>query len=967
MDDWDAPAHSFDGRLSASGDSAAPHGPHADQLRDEHAGRLLGNGGQGLVLAGHDRHLPREVAWKVALRDDELGRTRLRHEAHVLARLEHPGIVPIYDLVDDGRDVRMATRFIRGHTLRVHLNQRQRGSEGRLLRHLLAVAHAIAYSHERGVIHRDLKPDNVMIGDHGETLVIDWGLAQTEDDPLEGLVGTAAYMSPEQARGERVGPPADVWSLGVMLLEILGHPLWAELSLSEIQSELRLERIPSLPPLPREVAAIVTRSLAPAQELRYPDARAFAQDLEAYLDGRRVAAHTYSLSHRARLFWKRHRVVFAIGLTTLIVVGIGLPILWTRITAEQDEAAAAHAERLRVFIESETTRATIEHKAGRRAEAELAAIRVLEQTESPQARGVLAAWSRVPRPTTTSQTQAPSDCTDSELSPDGRLFVCGRRESLEVIRLEDRRPLLRNEGAYFGVALADDALWLSAQDNRYVIDRLPLDGGPRSSFEACGRLLKVAAAGRLLDWGAPCAAVIERGAVHRRLPIVGRLFQTAALTPNALVTLDTAGEVVASGPAIELSFPTPLASSSRDWTVSAATDRMLLLGSTRGQIARVDLTSGRTRIADSPIISPIKILRTDPQGQLLLVHYDDASTRLLTTSGLAPVLQLPGTSKASWFNPTGELLTLTDQLTTRTLPHGHIAALDGLIGVTSARLEGHELIVTHQHTASVIDVRNGATLSRFEEPQHIAKRALRRGMELIVAFSVLTPASLHTHEAGGLLARPLSHARRLESLPDGRLVVGSSGAELEVEAPDGSLFTFAVQRSADLAVEDFEVAVLDRPGTTLRLWDLRGGPVELSALPVGAAGAVALIRRPDGLRFILAHPDHIEALHLDGSADRVWFAPGLVPSRVVALDRAGSSFVAAGTRSGEVLVWRWDGRLVARVAQHTEAVSSLSIDDTGRWLVSGAWDGRVRFLDLDVLDAPRTELVTAVRAGWSAR
>ena len=216
-------------------------------------------GGLGAVFVALDGELHREVALKQILlkhADDPVSRQRFVVEAEITGGLEHPGVVPVYGLGADaaGRPY-YAMRFIKGDSLkeaihRFHNDDALRKDPGRrslelrkLLRRFTDVCNAIDFAHSRGVIHRDLKPANIIVGKHGETLVVDWGLAKAvgRSDPSVGeetlapssggssetspgsALGTPAYMSPEQARGEldRLGPRSDVYSLGATLYCLL--------------------------------------------------------------------------------------------------------------------------------------------------------------------------------------------------------------------------------------------------------------------------------------------------------------------------------------------------------------------------------------------------------------------------------------------------------------------------------------------------------------------------------------------------------------------------------------------------------------------------------------------------------------------------------------------------------------------------------------------------------------------------
>jgi tetratricopeptide (TPR) repeat protein len=309
----------------------------------------IASGGGGRISIALDRKLGRRIAVKRPVTPGAA--RRLEREALVMARLEHPSIVPVHDA---GRDLEgtpfYAMKLLRGP----NLSERLRGTttfEQRIemLRIVGAVADAMAYAHTRGVIHRDLKPGNVVVGEFGEVAVIDWGLAkmigeadlatisQTGGGELTSdgdVVGTPAYMAPEQAYGEPVDARADVYALGA----ILYHVLAGELPYGRVDGEAQLARLRAGPPprvedraprVPPDLAAIVAKAMAREPEDRYPTARELAEDLHRYETGRLVAAHRYSPWARARR-WARRRVALLATAAAIVATGGAIALAATR-------------------------------------------------------------------------------------------------------------------------------------------------------------------------------------------------------------------------------------------------------------------------------------------------------------------------------------------------------------------------------------------------------------------------------------------------------------------------------------------------------------------------------------------------------------------------------------------------------------------------------------------------------------
>ncbi len=337
--------------------------------------RQHARGGLWVVSLARDEHIKREVALKQILpqhADNGVLNRRFLYEAQITGQLEHPSIVPVYTLGNDeaGRPY-YVMRFVKGRTLDEIIKE-YHGSPNpivfrELLRRFIAVCQAVAYAHSRGVIHRDLKPANIMLGDYGETLVLDWGLAkdikQGGTDPalwaessaaagnptanggaisteltMQGqIIGTPAYMAPEQAEGrtELHGPVTDIYALGGILYKILAgkSPQAPTASTTGTQGGRRLTFVPSPPPstINSEVNPVLEQicmhAMATEPGARYPRALEMAQDIQRWLDERPLVVRARTAQGRVVATMRNHMKWVLLAMAAMLVVIIGLSAL----------------------------------------------------------------------------------------------------------------------------------------------------------------------------------------------------------------------------------------------------------------------------------------------------------------------------------------------------------------------------------------------------------------------------------------------------------------------------------------------------------------------------------------------------------------------------------------------------------------------------------------------------------------
>jgi serine/threonine protein kinase/WD40 repeat protein len=359
----------------------------------------IARGGMGQIYSGDDPQLKRQVAIKVSSLSEGGIDPRFAWEAEVLAQLAHPNIVPIYTIGTDGQKRPFyAMKLVKGRTLQAILNDLKKGDPqtakdfplARLLTIYRKVCDAMAFAHNLGFLHRDLKPENIMVGEFGEVLVMDWGLAKrigTAEErsgstasaagnpsdmgmTMEGdVMGTPQYMSPEQAKGMVAGldERSDLYSLGGILYAILTlRPPIDGKSLNEVLTKVKSGQLSTMVALrdgnmkvaedslaamerhvPEALRAVTLKAMALKREQRYPSVEALAADIEAYQNGFATQAEDAGALKLLLLFIKRNKAVssaVALFLLAAIAFTIRLGIEKERALAQMEKSRRAAAQ-----------------------------------------------------------------------------------------------------------------------------------------------------------------------------------------------------------------------------------------------------------------------------------------------------------------------------------------------------------------------------------------------------------------------------------------------------------------------------------------------------------------------------------------------------------------------------------------------------------------------------------------------
>jgi WD40 repeat protein/serine/threonine protein kinase len=940
-------------------------------------------GGLGQVSVALDQDLNREVALKEIQpkhADNAAARERFLLEAEITGALEHPGIVPVYALGQgpDGRPF-YAMRFVKGDSLKQAIedfhkpdnpNRKDPGARQLELRQLLGrfidVCNAMEYAHSRGVLHRDLKPGNIMVGKYGETLVVDWGLAKSvgkkeivSDEgtlrPSSALsssgqtqpgsaVGTPAYMSPEQAAGKlgELGPASDVYSLGASLYHVLcGKPPFEGKEPVEIAEKVnrgdfaKPRQISSTIPPSLEAICLKAMALQPAE--RYPTARALADDLEHWLADEPVTAMPDRLGDRLRRFGRRHRgAVRAAGVAVIVLAVVStvaavlvnesrkksVELAGTNERLAHEKSALANSERkakiqaqqladengLLARNERDARQAT--ERQLRIAMAErLAALSQAKQFESPEISLALAVESG--RATSTNNLGVRATSHQALLDSLSAIGGC---------------PLVGHNDRITGMAISPDGHWIvsTGYDNTIRIWDLKAENPAASprAFQGSelGESMAVAIApdsrsivaanyGVLRIWDLSADSIPENPRVLRGQP--GLCFCIAVSSDSQLVVMGSGNEALvwnlaADGPA---AGPRILAGH-QDTVMNVAISpngRWIVTGSSDATNRLWDLAAddpgASRRISDGPIATAPKAAFS-PSGRWVVTASEDNAARV-------------------WD------LTANDPVDSPIILRGHEA------NVTSLAIspDGHWIVTgSWDRTARVWDLQSDdpAANSRVLSGHSGPVRCLSISPD---SRTIVTGSADKTARVWNLSAEnPAAHPRVLT-------------------AHQGEINTVAIS-------PDSRWVVTGADDNTPRIWDLQEDRFVTTprVLRVDKPHISSVAISPDS-RWIVTGSEQgakVWDLNYQHWADREQILPGYHGTVWNVAISPDSRWVVAGCEDNATRIWALSAadrdpnpRLLKG---HTARVFCVAISPDGRWILTGSGDNTARVWDLTAED-----------------
>lgn len=977
---------------------------------------VLAEGGMGVIEWVLDRRLGRRLVRKLAHEGRPDLESRLAREAWVIAQLDHPSIIQVLDagILPSGRGF-YTMPFVEGRPLSDCLADAPEAEDRRrFLRNLRTACEAVGYAHQEGFVHRDLKPDNLMVGSFGDTRVMDWGLARPVSGPtgdrwrahfpkdqvglthVGTILGTPAYMAPEQARGEVAEPTADVWSLGVILYEVMtGEPLFDGADAREILAAVvqgaDAALVRARPSLPGPLHAVLARALAHDPQERFASAKELADELTRWLEGQVVVSHRYTPAERVGTFVVRWRVpVLAAGVTAAFgVLGMGAFALSAQRESRMARESQREAELAQLYSEFARrkgerylkgalvaqSRAAV--RRNDRVTGEVLAAEALKIGEDPVAMGVLLTWSGQPPPEQRYQGSLEELPAYRTLSPDGHWLATADDETVQLWSTE---PLEQQWSQP-----ASSLLSLSVDNKGSVVVRgshetlLIKASGAAEAFERgrAGRILRNPYDGLLYDYSSELRLVRRPSEAQADSPVVTDCAQTVAFTPQGFWAGCGRGLVHKTGDLLtERRLPDSLLNDSPSVVSLAAGS--LFVGTIHSRVARLDPETLASSWVRSFEHAEVRALRHSPHSDHIVALFSDGAVELLDPTTGETLLTLPQASQVEFvgLDASGVLTLLSPSSVERLQldPGLRSRIWSTPSGVTDLEFApgGEALVAGSGPQALVFDWPSGVQQDGRVFDNVVKNVDFAPDGALVVAAvrpddgapsAVVKQVGPGAWEPYGAPGPP--GLRRMVMLGDDMVVAGwSPTGPRHIPGEKGQTqwsIADAAGRAGALAnTPDASRAIWSGPSG---LWVMDAGDTAPRLIPeipfawklsTDQTGSIALLDTVDSCLLV----------ELETGTVR-WKQPRPTTKPTAVAVGPDGRFGATGLRGGRVLLRDLEtGTVVAELDAHTEKVQGVAFSEDGTTLVTGGWDNRIRVWDLAPLRTPLDDQLAAIEARW---